>query len=60
MMMSKMEWLTSEPEQPGTYIVETKTMMNNRNVIEAYWNGEGWSFTRQTFVKYLKRVVSLS
>jgi hypothetical protein len=50
-----MEWLTSEPEKPGKYIVETKTMMGNRNVIEAFWNGEGWSFTRQTFVKYLKQ-----
>ena len=51
---SNMEWLTSEPEKPGKYIVETKTMMKGRNRFDAYWNGKSWSFTNQTFVKYLK------
>jgi hypothetical protein len=49
-----MEWLTTNPESPGKYIVETKTRMGNTNRFESYWNGESWSFTNQVFVRYLK------
>lgn len=53
---SKMEWITSNPDQPGKYIVETKTMMGNIHRIESFWNGKGWSFTNQTFVRFLKEI----
>jgi glycogen debranching enzyme len=49
-----MEWSTSSPETPGKYIVETKTVMGNKNVLLSYWNGKVWSFNNQSFVKYLK------
>lgn len=49
-----MEWVSTNPEKPGNYIVETITMMGNRNRFEAHYNGKTWSFTNQTFVKYLK------
>jgi len=49
-----MNWTNNTPEEPGKYIVETKTMMGNTNRLESYWNGKTWSFTNQTFVKYLK------
>ena len=49
-----MEWTTDQPELPGKYIVETKTMMGNSNKFEAYFNGKSWSFTNQIFVRYLK------
>ena len=49
-----MEWLTSNPEKKGNYIVETKTTMGRKNRFESYWNGKSWSFTNQVFVKYLK------
>ena len=49
-----MEWMTDKPKLPGKYIVETKTTMGNVNRFEAYFNGRTWSFTNQTFVKYLK------
>lgn len=51
---SSMEWLTTNPKNPGKYIVETKTRMGNTNRFESYWNGESWSFTNQVFVRYLK------
>jgi hypothetical protein len=49
-----MEWLTTNPEKPGKYLVETITTMGNTNRFESYWNGDKWSFNNQTFVKYLK------
>jgi hypothetical protein len=49
-----MEWLESLPENPGKYIVETKTMMGNTNRVNAYFNGKHWDLSNQTFVKYLK------
>jgi hypothetical protein len=49
-----MEWTTNNPETPGKYIVETKTMMGNIHRLEAHWNGKSWSFTNQVFVRYLK------
>ena len=51
-----MEWVTHNPKKPGKYIVETRTMMGNTNKFESYWNGKSWSFTNQTFVKYLKQL----
>ncbi len=49
-----MEWLYTNPTKPGKYIVTTVTKMNNHNTFESYWNGNNWSFSNQTFVKYLK------
>ena len=49
-----MEWVNTNPDKPGKYIVETKTMLGNCNRFEAYYNGKTWSFDNQTFVKYLK------
>lgn len=49
-----MEWVTSNPVEPGKYIVETKTVMGNTNVFRSYWSGRVWSFNNQTFIKYLK------
>ena len=49
-----MEWVSTNPDKSGKYIVETKTMMGNSNKFEAYYNGKTWNFTNQTFVKYLK------
>lgn len=49
-----MEWLSTQPEKPGKYLVVTRTMMGNINRLEATWNGKSWSFTNQVFVKYLK------
>jgi hypothetical protein len=49
-----MEWSTSNPEKPGKYVVETKTMMGNTHRLESYWNGKSWNFSNQKFVKYLK------
>lgn len=49
-----MQWTTDNPEKPGKYIVETRTMMGNTNRFESYWNGKSWRFTNQVFVKYLK------
>lgn len=56
-----MEWLTTNPEKPGRYIVETISYFwtnmltrSKNHRLEAYWNGKSWNFTNQTFVKYLK------
>lgn len=49
-----MEWISSEPEIPGKYLVETRTGMGRVNRFFSYWSGKHWSFTNQTFVKYLK------
>ena len=49
-----MEWVNTNPNKPGKYIVETKTTMGNVNRFEAYFNGKSWSFTNQIFVRYLK------
>ena len=49
-----MQWINSNPEKPGKYIVETKTMMGNTNRFESYFNGKAWRFTNQVFVRYLK------
>ena len=49
-----MEWISSLPENPGKYIVETRTTMGNTNRFDAHFNGENWNFKNQTFVKYLK------
>ena len=49
-----MEWINTNPNKPGKYLVEVKTMMGNTHRIESYWNGKHWNFNNQTFVKYLK------
>ena len=48
-----MKWLANNPKEEGKYIVETKTMMGNIHRLESYWNGKSWSFTNQSFVRYL-------
>lgn len=54
-----MRWIYDLPERSGSYIVETRSMMGNKRRLEATFtindNGKGsWSFTNQTFVKYLQ------
>lgn len=49
-----MEWININPDKPGKYIVETKTMIGNTNRLESYFNGKSWGFTNQIFIKYLK------
>jgi len=42
------------PESTGKYIVETKTMMGNRNRFETSFNGEKFNFSNQTVLRWLK------
>lgn len=49
-----MEWSNTLPTKEGKYIVQTKSMMGNFRVIEAYYNGKHWNFSNQIFVKYIK------
>lgn len=53
-MTIKIKWIYTEPLKPGKYIVVTTTKMGNDNVLKSYWSGKSWSFSNQTFVKYLK------
>jgi hypothetical protein len=48
------EWVSSQPEKAGKYVVETKTQMGNVHRIESHFNGKSWNFTNQIFIKYLK------
>ena len=56
-----MKWLTTNPDKPGKYIVETIshfwTSLGTRSKtqkLESIWNGNSWNFTNQTFIRYLK------
>ena len=49
-----MEWMIDTPITSGVYLVETKTGMGRIQRFDSYWNGKSWSFTNQTFLRYLK------
>lgn len=42
------------PEEPGKYIVETKTSMGNVNKFQARFNGKSFDVRNQVVVKWLK------
>ena len=48
-----LNWVYSLPNEIGYYIVETKSTMGRLQRLEAFWNGNNWSFTNQEFVRRL-------
>lgn len=55
-----MEWIYTEPDKPGEYIVKTESnILKRKNVLLAHLNidekeKKSWSFSRQKFIAYLK------
>ena len=48
-----LNWVYSLPNEIGYYIVETKSTMGRLQRLEAFWNGNNWSFTNQEFMRRL-------
>ena len=48
-----LNWVYSLPNEIGYYNVETKSTMGRLQRLEAFWNGNNWSFTNQEFVRRL-------
>lgn len=50
-----LNWTTDKPTEIGEYLVETKgeSPIKIPHRLLAYWNGNSWNFTGQTFVRRL-------
>lgn len=50
-----LNWTTDKPTEIGEYLVETEGMspIKIKHRLLAYWNGNSWNFTGQTFLRRL-------
>jgi hypothetical protein len=48
-----MDWIYTNPEKPGKYVVQTKSTLKT-HTLSSQFNDNGWSFKNQVFYRYLK------